>query len=136
MSSHYDLSDQAYAEKFAQGRFPARLFSHEAHLRLAWIHLRQHGLEMAIANMREQIPALAVRCKVPEKYNDTVTVAAVYAIHRVDQHSSAADFPAFLAEHPELHTQFRELLSRHYSIDIFRSPEAKARYLEPDLLPF
>lgn len=136
MKSHYDLSDQAYVQKFAEGRFPARLFSHEAHLRLAWIHLKAHGLETAIAHMREQIRAFAVRCKVPEKYNDTVTVAAVRAIHHFDQRSEAEDFPTFLAEFPHLGTHFRELLAQHYSMDIFRSPAAKSNYLEPDLQPF
>ena len=133
---HYRYSDAEYAERFAKGTLRPGLFTHEAHLRLAWIHIRQHGLEQAIENMNAQILAFAIANGARDNFNRTVTTAAVYTMHHFMQRSQSDDFPGLLAEFPRLKTDFKGLLAAHYSSDIFRSKEAKAQFIEPDLAPF
>ena len=50
--------------------------------------------------------------------------------------SKTDNFKDFILEHPQLKNNFRDLIARHYSFDIFKSNEAKSHYLEPDLIPF
>lgn len=38
MKTHHQLNDQQFEEQFQNCTFDPTLFTHEAHLRLAWIH--------------------------------------------------------------------------------------------------
>lgn len=135
-TSHNQLSDSVFEQQFADCSLPPSLFSHEAHLRLAWIHIRTYGVEQAVANLREQIKRYASSLGVQRKYNETVTVASVKVMHHFMQRSSAEHFKELINVFPSLKQDFKKLLGEHYSKDIFRSESARKEYLEPDLLPF
>ena len=133
---HYRLSDSEFSEQFAAGTLLPSLFSHEAHLRLAYIHIQRHGLKQAIENMNAQILAFAIANNARDNFNRTVTTAAVYTMQHLMSRAQSQDFNGLLEEFPRLKTDFKGLLAAHYSGDIFRSKEAKANFLEPDLAPF
>lgn len=133
---HYDIDDTTFEQQFATGTFPARLFSHEAHLRLAWIHLRRYGLEKALFNMRHQIRQFAIQVGVPDKYHETITSAAVYAVHHFMQKSAQSDFPAFIEANSALQHDFKSLINSHYSSDIFKNEAARRTFIQPDVQPF
>lgn len=42
-----DWSDEAFLQDFEACSFPAALFDHEAHLRLAWLYLQQVTIDAA-----------------------------------------------------------------------------------------
>ena len=136
MESHYDLSDDQFEMQFQTAKLPTSLFNHEAHVRLAWIHIKKYGCEIAIENITSQIMAYVIAIGETEKYNMTLTVAAVKAVNHFMQKSSSNNFPDFIAEFPRLNTNFRELIALHYKMDIYHSAIAKREYVEPDLLPF
>jgi hypothetical protein len=71
-----------------------------------------------------------------DKYNKTVTIAAVKAVYHFMLKSKADNFQVFISENQKLKTNFKELLNTHYSTDIFKSTKAKKEFLEPELLPF
>ncbi len=50
--------------------------------------------------------------------------------------SNSENFKDFIAEFPQLKSNFKEVISTHYSGDIFKSTEAKQQILKPDLTPF
>ena len=133
---HFRLSDEAFAQQFAESTLKPGLFTHVAHLRLAYIHLQAHGLEQAIENMNTQILAFATAQNMAGNFNRTVTTAAVYTMHNFMQRATGDGFEALIEEFPQLTTDLKGVLAQHYSGDIFRSQEAKARFLEPDLKPF
>ena len=133
--SHFDFSDDEYAHRFEAMTFPPRLFSHEAHLRLAFIHIRKYGVVQAARNMQNQIKGLAIKYGAT-KYHDTITVAAVHAVHHFHQEDPELDFSELISKHSVLMTDFRGLLNSHYSYDIFTSEKAKETYQEPDVQPF
>jgi hypothetical protein len=112
------------------------IFSHEAHLRLAWIHINNYGIDRAIENITEQLQNFVTSLGAGDKYNKTVTISAIRAVYHFMLKSSTDTFQDFIAENPRLKNNFRELLSHHYTSDIFKSEEAKKEYLEPELLPF
>lgn len=136
MESHLQLSDAQFENQFADHTIDPAIFTHEAHLRLAWIHIRKYGIDTAIANICTQLKSFTKFLGVADKYNETVTVAAIRAVYHFTLQSKADTFETFIAEHPRLKTTFKQLLSQHYSIDIFTDPTAKSIFVLPDKLPF
>ncbi|MBT31671.1 MAG: hypothetical protein CMO01_18600 [Thalassobius sp.] len=136
MEKHFQLSDAVFELQFEEGRLDPAMFSHEAHLRLAWIHLHNYGMERACNNICCQIKNYASQLGLKDKYNKTVTVAAIKAVYHFMLKSSADNFKDFIRESPRLKNAFKDLIDSHYGFDIFKSEKAKKEYLEPDLLPF
>jgi hypothetical protein len=136
MQQPLQFSDDQFVNSISCCTIDPSLFTHEAHLRLAWIHLRRSGLEGAIEAVEEQITGLVNFLGAGDKYNKTLTIAAVKTVHHFMRKTDADNFPDFIAVFPRLRTHFRELIEAHYSFDIFNAPAAKSGYLEPDLLPY
>ena len=133
---HWKLSDRAFEKSFADSSLDPELFDHEAHIRLAWIHIHQHGLDQAIENIKRQLKQYVKVLGAEDKYNETLTVAAARAVYHFMLKSKSTTFKNFIAEFPRLKYNFKELIDAHYGVDIYRSAEAKKKYLEPGLLPF
>lgn len=136
MELHFILTDDLFEEQFATGSLNPALFSHEAHLRLAWIHISKYGEATAIENVREQLQNFVRLVGAVDKYNDTLTVAAIKAVHHFMQQAPLPTFQEFITAYPRLKTNFKGIIQQHYGFDIFNSAAAKAAYLEPDLLAF
>lgn len=136
MENHWNMTDLELKKQFAEGTLEPRLFNHEAHVRLAWIHLTHYGIDKAIENIRIQLKHFVAVAGAAGKYNETVTVAAVRAVHHFMRKSEANNFKDFIDENQRLKSQFKALLSAHYRTNIFISEKAKKEYLEPELLPF
>lgn len=133
---HTELSDNEFEQEFKDCTFPSSLFSHEAHLRLAWIHINKYGVDTAIENICNQLTAYVAHFGAKDKYNTTLTVASVKMINHFINRSITDNFPDFILEFPQLKTNFKGLINSHYALDIFNSKEAKQKYIAPDLLPF
>lgn len=136
MEQHYTLTDAEFEWQFASAKLDPAVFSHEAHLRLAWIHLNRYGLERAIEHITGQLRDYTRAVGAADKYNETVTRAAIYAVNHFKIRSGCTDFASFISENGRLKTNFRNLMNSHYRTDIFKSVSAKATFLEPELLPF
>lgn len=136
MNSHIYLSDLEFVTRFERGELDPALFTHEAHLRMAWIYLKRSGVSVAAAKMAKDLYRYVSEVGAPSKYNHTITIAATKIVDHFMQRTSADGFQEFLLKNPRLKNQFRELLKSHYSFDLFNSPAAKATFIEPDLFPF
>lgn len=136
MNNHAELTDQEFTEHFENCSLNPVLFNHEAHLRLAWIHVDKYGVEQAIENISRQLKQYVTSLGAFDKYNETVTVAAIRAVDHFKRKSSTNNFPDFIAQNPRLKNNFKELLSCHYTTDIFTSKAARQQFLSPELLPF
>ncbi|WP_422861236.1 hypothetical protein [Flagellimonas sp. W118] len=133
---HSELGDVLFESLFEQGDLPPSLFDHEAHLRLAWLYLKKYGEKKAVDKACNEIRLFDKLHGSGDKFNTTLTVAAVKTVHHFMQKSESTDFGAFIKEFPRLKFAFRALLDQHYGIDIFSSEEARVSYIEPDVLPF
>lgn len=136
MESHYELNDEQFEILFQSANLPPALFTHEAHLRLAWVHIQKYGCTAAIENITSQIRAYADAIGAAGKYNHTLTIAAVKAVDHFMRKSQSNSFADFIQEFPRLNTNFSDLLAAHYSAAIFQSAKARQAFVEPDLLPF
>ena len=136
MKSHYEISDEEFEKQFEQVVFDPKLFSHEAHLRLAWIHVRKYGVERATDNIVHQIAQFDRKFGDGTKFNLTVTVAAVKAVAHFVNKSLTANFRDFIMEFPRLKYHFKDLIYQHYSFDVFNHEKARSTFIQPDLLVF
>jgi hypothetical protein len=136
MEEHWTLSDLEFETQFTNGVFNPLWFSHEAHLRFAWMYINRYGSQKAFEMYRSQLFAFAVKHLAKNKFNLTVTHASIKVLGGFMEKSGANNFTDFIQEFPELKTNFKELLSAHYSINIFSDSVAKQQILQPDLVPF
>lgn len=136
MEKHWRYSDEVYEQKFREIKFPPLYFSHEAHLRLAYIHLQNYGLEQSIENMCNQIYDFAIKYGATMKFNATVTYASLQIMYSYIQNSDSDNFSDLMLEFPHLLENFKSEIQKYYSWDVFRSPEAKSKIHQPDLEPF
>ena len=136
MEKHFEWSDAEFERQFQTGALSPAVFSHEAHLRLAWIHIRHYGVQQAIENICFQLKAYVQQLGAAGKFNKTVTVAAVKAVNHFMLKSYADNFYDFIHEFPRLKYNFKDLMAFHYQTDIYNNQKAKTEFLEPDLLPF
>ena len=136
METHAKLTDAAFERQFREGVLQPALFTHEAHLRLAWLYISQYGVETAIRKICSEIKQFTLRNGAADKFNQTLTVAAVKAVCHFVLKSKAKSFWDFITEFPRLKFHFKDLMAAHYSFDIYTNPKAKRHFLPPDVLPF
>lgn len=136
MESHFDLSDETFERFFEQTTLDPKLFDHVAHLRLAWIHIKNYGIDPAVKNVTSQLRNYTEVLGAADKYHETVTVAAVKAVYHFILKSESDNFRDFMLEFPRLKFDFKELLAQHYTGNIFSNEAARSSFLLPDLLPF
>lgn len=136
VTSHTQLTDREFMEAFASCTLDPAVFTHAAHLRLAWLYVNNHGVDDAINIIRLQLQAYVKWAGAADKYNETVTVAAVKAVDHFMKRSIARTFEEFISRHPQLLTDFVAMIRSHYRVNIFADENAKRTFMEPDLQPF
>lgn len=135
MEQHFKLSDTELEQQLASCALDPALFSHEAHLRLAWLQIRQYGMTKAKERIQQQLRTYVEHLGAADKYHTTLTIVAIAAVHHFMAQSSADNFRDFLLEFPQLKTNFKGLVNSHYSYDIFQSDEARQVFVAPDVKP-
>src|SRR5690349_16413411 len=56
-------------------------FNHAAHVRLAWIYLRDHPLPEAMMRFRDSLKRFAAHHGKSDLYHETITFAFIFLIH-------------------------------------------------------
>ncbi|MEM8524822.1 MAG: hypothetical protein AAGG68_09265 [Bacteroidota bacterium] len=136
MEAHYQLSDSDFAHQFETLTLTPQWFTHEAHLRLAWIHLKSGSLAEAEEKICQQIQIFDCTFDDGTKFHKTLTIAAVNGVNHFLQQSKSDNFQDFMVEFPDLKHRFKDLLATHYSWNIFEDEQAKVEFVAPDLDKF
>lgn len=136
MEAHNQLTDSEFEAQFASKTLDPKLFTHEAHLRLAWIHIKHYGTKTAIDNICRQIKAYAESLGARDKFNKTVTIAAIKAVEHFIGRCQGDSFDDIILEFPRLKENFGGLMRAHYGFEIFNNEKAKREFIPPDLVPF
>lgn len=127
-----ELGDEEFLAALDRCEFGAHEFPHRAHLRLAYLSVRHHGAAGGEAHVCSAIRRLAAAHGQEAKYNATLSRAWVRVVaHAMARHRDAG-FDALLAAHPQLLD--KHLLLAHYSRAALFGPQARAGWVEPDLL--
>jgi hypothetical protein len=120
------MSDAEFLAAFHACTISPSCFRHADHLRLAWLHVHQNSLEVAIDNVRNGIQAYAKYLGKPELYHETLTVAWVRLIASHEERT----FDEFLRQNE--HRLTGDLLHHCWSPELLRSEAARREWLAPD----
>ncbi len=123
MEKHDQFTDEEFERQFRFALIHPSFVTHKAHLRLAWIHIKNYGLEVAIVNVCEQIKNYAKQVGKASKYNESLTRAAVRAVYHYMLRSVSTTFDDFFSEFPQLQTNFKELIGYYHAFDVFTDPQ-------------
>lgn len=133
MTHSTSADDERFRDAFANGEVTPAQFDHRAHVRLAYVLLVKEDVDAATARMRSALLDFMGHHGVdPAKYHETITRAWILAIrHFMDRTGHSASADEFISANPIL-LDSKSMLT-HYSADLLFSPEARARFVEPDL---
>ena len=127
------MTDEAFARAFEAGAVRPEDFDHVAHLRVAWVYLREAGsADAALPRIRAAIQRFAAAAGAAQKYHETITVVWMRLLE-----SSGAQAPGpcelteLLRRRPELAD--KNLPLTYYSRDRLFSDYAREAYVPPDL---
>src|SRR5271169_1098079 len=128
------LSDDEFLRAFEDLTFPADLFHHREHVRVAWLYLKSSDATRAAEKMSERIRRFANHHGATQKYHHTLTLAWMrLAAAALVETPEGFTFEQFLTAHPEL--KDTNLLSKYYSKELLQSAAAREGWVEPDLQP-
>ena len=126
--------DRVFRDAFERCEVTPAQFTHEAHLRLAYVYLVENDPARAQQKMRAALLAFLKAHGIPsEKFHETLTRAWVLAVRHFMSRSASQSFAEFLAKSQPLRDS--KVMLTHYSSDKLFSADARATYVEPDLEP-
>ena len=125
--------DRRFCADFARCRVQPDAFDHRAHIRLAYTYLAEHDADTALTLMRSALLAFIQHNNIPvAKYHETLTRAWILAVRHFMAISPVAESAAsFIASNPRMLDS--KIMLTHYSAEVLFSPEARARFVEPNL---
>ncbi|GHD79438.1 hypothetical protein CLV85_0918 [Salinibacterium amurskyense] len=115
------MTDDELITTFEDDTIAPAAFSHERHVRVAWLLARKYGEADGFARLVVGITSMAVRAGKPDAFHLTMTRAWFDLIALVDDVDAA----------PELLD--KSIIKRFYSPE--RIAAGRAQWLEPDLNP-
>ncbi|HZT96885.1 MAG TPA: hypothetical protein VFB34_08615 [Chloroflexota bacterium] len=127
------MTDIEFHRAFESLKLEASKFHHRDHVQLTWLLVRGLGPAGAADELRTGIRNFAESHGQAEKYHDTITCFWVKLVgHMVETHPEVETFEEFERCFP--HALDKSLIFRHWSRTRLFSPEARATWVEPDLL--
>lgn len=131
------MTDEELARAFWTIELPSAEWTHEAHLRMAWLTLEDKSIDEAHLLMRVGIIKLNAFHGLVETtargYHETMTRVWLILVAAAKNVARGADAREFLALHPGALS--REAPLRHYSKTRLFSLPARAHFMDPDLEP-
>jgi hypothetical protein len=127
-------SDEDFLRAFEDLSFPAELFHHREHIRVAWLYLKASDATRASERMSEGIRRFANHHGATQKYHHTLTLAWMRLVAAaLAETPEGFAFERFLTEHPQL--KETKLLDKYYSKERLQTPAAREGWAEPDVQP-
>ena len=128
------MDDNEFLNLFHEGALTGDEFRHRGHLRLAWLVLSRHPKDEAEQIVAREIRMFAVANGASNRYHDTLTRFWVRLVgHAMESAPDAGSIDELLARFPFLFD--KSLPSRHWQGETFNSDQARAGWVEPDLVP-
>jgi hypothetical protein len=128
------MTDEHFLASLADCSLAPAHFNHLGHLRLAWLQLRRHPFDQAVARTCALIRAYATHLGAPHKFHRTITEALLHLV-RAAGAAQAASWSAWAGANPRLVERAADCLALHYSADRLASQAARDSFLAPDLAP-
>ncbi len=128
------MDDSEFLRRFHESNLPSEEFRHRGHLRLAWLVLSRHQRDEAEQIVSREIQQFAIANGASGRYHDTLTRFWVRLIgHAMETAPETRSVDELLARFPFLLD--KSLPYRHWRGETFNSDQARAGWIEPDILP-
>jgi hypothetical protein len=127
------MTDDEFLAAFDACTLSKPLWTHEAHVRLAWICLGRMPFAAARDHARAGIRKYNESLGNTTGYHDTVTVAFVRII--AARRRPGETFAEFREANPDVFSKDEPILLSYYSKPRLDSAAARARFVESDLRP-
>jgi hypothetical protein len=135
------VNDDEFLRRFEDCSLPFDEWTHRAHIKVAYLYLRDNDFDVALAKIRRGIQAYNKVHDVPESdtsgYNETTTCAMMQIVATTMTAYGpilpTPDADAFCDAHPQLLT--KHILRLFYSPERRMQPKAKTQFVGPDLAP-
>jgi hypothetical protein len=127
------MTDEQFARAFERGEIAPADFAHRAHVRVAWVYVREGpSLEAATDRMRAAIQRFAAAANATQKYHETMTVLWMRLLgDAAARVTLPCELDVLLAAVPEFAD--KDLPMRFYTRERLFSDEARTRWIPPDL---
>lgn len=135
MKNKTSADDREFRRAFEACETPPGEFDHAAHVRLAYIYLCEHPVDVATERMKKSLLAYLAHLGIGEaKYHETITRAWIMAVdHFMAESAGCASASAFIGGNPRLLDS--KIMLTHYSAEVLFSPGARQAFVEPDIQP-
>src|SRR5215212_5453223 len=129
------VRDEEFITKFEDCTLAPELFDHRAHVRLAWLYLRESGAPAALARFSENLRRYASAQGAAGLYHETITCAYLFLINERDERAARSQtWDEFAAANPDL-LDWRESILKHlYRDETLSSDLARRVFVLPDKL--
>jgi hypothetical protein len=122
------VDDREFVTAFEACTLPPEEFSHRAHVRLAWLYLREQPLLDALPRFASNLRRYATSLGATAKYHETITWAYLFLIHERMQRANAKSFDEFADANEDL---FGPILTAYYAPEVLASELARTTFVMP-----
>jgi hypothetical protein len=131
--------DETFLKQFESAAWPLQDWHHQQHIKIAYLYLRRYPFDAAIAKMCSGVKKYNAAHNVPEGldrgYHETMTQAWMRLVYfTLCEYGPAENADAFYELNPQLSQ--KKTLRFFYTKGTCMSPNAKAEFVPPDLIPF
>lgn len=129
------MTDEDFLARFSDCTLPPAEFNHRGHVRIAWINLQRNPFDEAVRRTCEGIRRYATSLGAAGKFHWTMSEAMMHLLRAAGADNQSLSFDEFVARNDELLSDARGRVARHYSDALLATPEARERFVDPDLAP-
>lgn len=122
------MRDREFVAAFESCTLPPEEFTHRAHVRVAWLYLREQPLLDVLPRFAANLRRYAASLGATAKYHETITWAYLFLIHERMQGATASSFDEFANANEDL---FGPIMERYYSPAVLRSDLARTTFVLP-----
>lgn len=124
------MTDPEFIAALESCTLPAAEFNHAAHVRAAYLYLRQGSFGTAIDRTETAIRRYATSLGQPDRYHDTITVAFLALIRqRICERGDGGGWAGFASANPDMFE--RDLLLRYFPRSQLDTPLARKVFVLP-----
>jgi len=127
------MTDDEFLSAFEAVAIPRTDWTHEAHIRMAWLYLTRFPNEEACDRIRTGIQKLNAQNGVVSGFHETITMAFARVISARLLHSES--YVAFHARNPDIFDRMPGPLLPYYTRERLLLSDARDRFVEPDVQP-
>jgi len=129
------MTDATFRRAFEDCSLSPDEFTHDGHLRMAWIYVIAHPLHEAIALFCTDLRRYVTHLGDEAKYHETITWFYMIKVHeRAVELDSANSWGEFQRHNKDLFERGGVLLKKNYQPATLSSAKAKTSFILPDLI--